>query len=81
MLDNTQFAASFATDAAPWASNPGWYLVAGGDRVIPPPAQRAMSRRARTGVVEVRGSHAIYVSQPEVVADLIKKAVNGLSAT
>jgi pimeloyl-ACP methyl ester carboxylesterase len=62
-----------------WQSKPSWYLVATEDRMIPPPAQRAMSKRAGSSVVEVKGSHAVYVSQPQAVADLIKKAVKSLS--
>ena len=62
-----------------WESRPSWYLVATDDRMIPPPAQRAMSKRAGSSVVEVKGSHAVYVSQPEAVADLIKKAAKSLS--
>jgi hypothetical protein len=50
------------------------YLVATDDRMIPPPAQRAMSERAGSTVVEGAGSHSIYVSQPRAVADLIKQA-------
>ena len=50
-------------------------LVATEDRMIPPPAQRAMSARAGSTVEEVAGSHAIYVSQPAAVADLIRSAV------
>ncbi len=57
-----------------WRVKPSWYLVATGDRMIPPPAQRAMSERAGATVVEVAGSHAIYVSQPRAVTDLIKQA-------
>jgi pimeloyl-ACP methyl ester carboxylesterase len=62
-----------------WESKPSWYLVATDDRMIPPPAQRSMSKRAGSSVVEVKGSHAVYVSQPEAVADLIKKAATSLS--
>jgi pimeloyl-ACP methyl ester carboxylesterase len=62
-----------------WESKPSWYLVATDDRMIPPPAQRAMSKRAGSSVVEVKGSHAVYVSQPQAVADLIKKAAKSLS--
>jgi pimeloyl-ACP methyl ester carboxylesterase len=62
-----------------WQSKPSWYLVATDDRMIPPPAQRAMSKRAGSSVVEVKGSHAVYVSQPEAVAALIKRASNSLS--
>src|SRR3954464_1872776 len=59
-----------------WRSKPSWYLVASEDRMIPPPAQREMSARAGSTVVEEAGSHAIYVSQPAAVADLIRTAVN-----
>ena len=57
-----------------WRSRPSWYLVATDDRMIPPPAQRAMSGRAGATVVEAAGSHSIYVSQPGATADLIKRA-------
>jgi len=62
-----------------WRSKPSWYLVATDDRMIPPAAQRSMSKRAGSSVVEVKGSHAVYVSQPEAVADLIKKAAKSLA--
>jgi len=58
-----------------WRAKPSWYLVATDDRMIPPPAQRAMSERAGSTVVEVPGSHAVYVSQPQAVAALIQEAV------
>ena len=58
-----------------WKTRPSWYLVATDDKMIPPPAQRFMSKRAGSTVVEVAGSHAIYVSQPDAVAALIEKAV------
>jgi pimeloyl-ACP methyl ester carboxylesterase len=57
-----------------WRAKPSWYLVATEDHMIPPPAQRAMSQRAGSTVVEAAGSHAIYVSKPETVAELIKQA-------
>jgi pimeloyl-ACP methyl ester carboxylesterase len=59
---------------AAWRSKPSWYLVTTEDRMIPPPAQREMSARAGSTVIEVAGSHAIYVSQPAAVADLIRTA-------
>jgi len=61
-----------------WRSKPSWYLVATEDRMIPPAAQHAMSKRAGSTVVEVTGSHAVYVSKPEAVAELIKKAAKGV---
>ena len=62
-----------------WKSKPSWYLVASEDRMIPPPAQRFMAQRAGSKVVEERGSHAIYVSQPRAVATLIEAAAKGVS--
>ena len=63
-----------------WRSKPSWYLVATEDRMIPPDAQRSMSKRAGSTVVEVKGSHAVYVSQPAAVASLIEKAARGVAA-
>jgi pimeloyl-ACP methyl ester carboxylesterase len=61
-----------------WKTKPSWYLVATDDKMIPPAAQRFMSKRAGSTVVEAAGSHAIYVSKPEVVAALIEKAAKGV---
>lgn len=63
-----------------WRAKPSWYLVATEDKMIPPDAQRGMSQRAGATTVEVKGSHAIYVSQPEAVAALIKKAAKEAAA-
>jgi pimeloyl-ACP methyl ester carboxylesterase len=63
---------------AAWRTKPSWYLVATEDQMIPPAAQRFMSKRARATVVEEKGSHAIYVSQPKPVAALIAKAASGV---
>jgi pimeloyl-ACP methyl ester carboxylesterase len=65
---------------AAWRSKPSWYLVVTEDKMIPPDAQRAMSKRAGSSVVEVQGSHAIYVSQPAAVAALIEQAAKVLQA-
>ena len=62
-----------------WRTKPSWYLVSTEDKMIPPDAQRAMSKRAGSTVVEARGSHSIYVSQPGAVADLVTKAANGVA--
>ena len=68
-------ALSGTVSEAAWRSKPSWYLVATEDGMIPPPAQRSMSERAGSTVEEAAGSHAIYVSQPAAVADLIRSAV------
>jgi pimeloyl-ACP methyl ester carboxylesterase len=64
-----------------WRSKPSWYLVAADDRMIPPSAQREMSARAGSTVTEVEGSHAIYVSQPAIVAELIETAASTVPVT
>ena len=62
-----------------WRTKPSWYLVTTDDQMIPPPAQRAMSERAKAATTEASASHAVYVSQPAVVAQLIKQAANATS--
>jgi pimeloyl-ACP methyl ester carboxylesterase len=59
---------------AAWRVKPSWYLVAGDDRMIPPPAQRAMAERTGATVTEVPGSHSVYLSRPEAVASFIAQA-------
>ena len=63
-----------------WKTKPSWYLVATEDKMIPPPAQRQMSKRAGSTVAEAAGSHAIYVSKPEAVAALIAKAARSVGS-
>ncbi len=69
-----------AVSEAAWTSKPSWYLVAADDRMIPPPAQRFMTKRAGATVEESPGSHAVYVSQPAAVASLITKAARSIGA-
>ena len=64
-----------------WRTKPSWYLITSEDKMIPPDAQRAMSKRAGSTVVEVKSSHAVYVSHPEAVAHLIEQAATGALAT
>jgi pimeloyl-ACP methyl ester carboxylesterase len=66
---------------AAWRTKPSWYLVATDDRMIPPPAQQSMSKRAGSTVVEAKGSHAVYVSQPAAVAALIERAAGESNST
>lgn len=57
-----------------WKTRPSWYLVATDDRMIPPPAQRAMAGRAGAAVSEIAASHSVYVSQPQAVVRVIASA-------
>lgn len=70
-------ALSGAISQPAWKTKPSWYLIATDDRMIPPDAQRLMSKRAGATVVEVPGSHAVYVSRPDAVAGLIVRAAKG----
>jgi pimeloyl-ACP methyl ester carboxylesterase len=67
-----------AVSSPAWRTKPSWYLVSTDDRMIPPPAQRAMAERSGATTTEAPGSHAIYVSRPGVVADLISQAARSL---
>jgi len=71
-------ALSGAVSEPAWKAKPSWYLIATEDKMIPPPAQQFMSQRAAATVVEAKGSHAIYVSKPEAVAALIRKAAQAV---
>ncbi len=61
-----------------WKVRPSWYLVATDDRMIPPAAQRQMAQRAGATVSEVAGSHAVYVSRPDAVAEVIRRAASAV---
>lgn len=59
-----------------WKNKKSWYLVTTEDKMIPPAAQMFMAKRAQAEISEAAGSHAIYVSKPEVVARLIEQAAS-----
>jgi pimeloyl-ACP methyl ester carboxylesterase len=59
-----------------WKTHSSWYVLSTEDRIIPPPAQRKMAARANASIKEVKASHAVYISQPEAVAQAIDQAAN-----
>ncbi len=63
-----------------WRTKPSWYVVASEDRMIPPAAQQGMAARAGAAVATVAASHAVYISQPDAVADLIRRAARTAGA-
>ncbi|MEU6092033.1 alpha/beta hydrolase [Streptomyces sp. NPDC047085] len=66
--------------AAAWKTKPSWALVAGADTAINPEVERFGAKRAGATVVEIEGaSHAVAVSQPKQVAELIREAVRATS--
>lgn len=70
-------AASAGATAAAWKTKPSWYLLTTDDHMIAPELQRFMSKRAGSKVVEIKGSHAIYVSRPDAVASIVELAAAG----
>ncbi|MDZ4267881.1 MAG: alpha/beta hydrolase [Mycobacterium sp.] len=62
-----------ATQAA-WKSIPSWNMVTTEDLAIPADSMRFMGERANSQTVEIEASHAVTVSHPEAVADLIGEA-------
>ncbi|MGM1057985.1 alpha/beta fold hydrolase [Saccharothrix sp. Mg75] len=65
-----------ASGAPSWADTPSWFLLAGADKNIPLRAQEFMADRAGSrATVTVRGaSHAVAVSRPDAVVDLVVRA-------
>ncbi|RTL59370.1 MAG: alpha/beta hydrolase [Sphingobacteriales bacterium] len=59
-----------------WKNKKSWYIVAKKDRMIPPDAERMMAKRADASVTEIDASHALYISHPAEVAEVIEKAAN-----
>ena len=57
-----------------WKSKPSFGIVARQDRMINPDLERSGYRRANSNVTELNGSHAIFVSQPRAVANVIEQA-------
>lgn len=66
--------------AAAWRTKPSWALVAAADQAINPEVERFGAKRAGATIVELEGaSHAVAVSRPKEVADLIREAVRATS--
>lgn len=59
---------------AAWKTKPTYYLLATRDRMIPPTAQRSMAARTKATVVEAQSSHAVMLSHPKSVAEVIALA-------
>jgi pimeloyl-ACP methyl ester carboxylesterase len=62
-----------ATVAA-WKQKPSYAVVSKQDRMINPDLERFMAKRAQSQVIELPGSHAIFLSHAHEVAALIEKA-------
>jgi pimeloyl-ACP methyl ester carboxylesterase len=67
-----------AATRAAWKTIPSWALIARQDLAIPPEAKRFMAERAGSTTVEIDASHAVTVSQPAAVAELIETAARAV---
>ncbi|MFJ3669528.1 alpha/beta fold hydrolase [Streptomyces sp. NPDC090106] len=66
--------------AAAWRTKPSWAVIAGADRAINPEVERFGAERASATVVEIDGaSHAVAVSQPKAVAQVVLDAVDAVA--
>jgi pimeloyl-ACP methyl ester carboxylesterase len=63
---------------AAWTHLPSWALIATDDQMINPDAERAMASRAGSQCSEVSASHAVALSQPAAVADIIREATRAV---
>jgi pimeloyl-ACP methyl ester carboxylesterase len=63
-----------------WRDLPSWYLVARDDQAIAPALERFMAARAKSKTVELSASHAVILSRPHAVADLIERAATACAA-
>jgi pimeloyl-ACP methyl ester carboxylesterase len=66
-----------ATETA-WKTIPSWDLIATQDLNIPPKAQEFMAERGGAHTTEVRSSHAVSVSHPGKVTDVIEDAARSV---
>lgn len=78
-MANAQVPTAVAALASPvkgaaWRTKPSWYIVATDDRIINPELQRHMARRAGSKTTDIKGSHAVFISQPAAVARVIVDA-------
>lgn len=62
-----------------WKTLPSWAVVPTGDKAAGSDVLRTMADRAGASVTEVDGSHAIMISQPQVVTDVILSAIDAVS--
>jgi pimeloyl-ACP methyl ester carboxylesterase len=64
-----------------WKSLPSWAVVSTGDKAAGTDVVRSMATRAGAVITEAEGSHVLFVSRPQVVADVIMAALGALTGT
>ena len=65
--------------SAAWTTKPSWQIRPLLDPVIPQEEFKFEADRARSTVIELKSSHAIPITFPEVVVDVIKQAVRAVN--
>ena len=68
-------------DGTAWKSKPSWYVLAREDQTVHPDLQGSVSKRMKATTTEVTASHVPMLSKPDVVLDVIRKAVSAVSAS
>ena len=74
----SELAFSEPTGVPAWKNLPSWAVVSSGDKVIGTDVVRSMAEHAGATITEVEGSHAIIISKPQVVADVILSALKAI---
>ena len=62
-----------------WKNLPSWAVVATGDTAAGADVVRSMAQRAGAAITEAEGSHVIMISQPQVVTNVIRQAIDGIT--
>ncbi|MBO9198902.1 MULTISPECIES: alpha/beta hydrolase [Niastella] len=72
------FAACFGAPVtnASWKTKPSYGIVATEDKALNPAIERTMYKRANAKITEIKGSHVVFISQPNAVASVIIDAAN-----
>ncbi|RWM86772.1 MAG: alpha/beta hydrolase [Mesorhizobium sp.] len=63
---------------AAWKTKPSWYVVATEDGAIAPELLRSTADRIGAVTTVVKGSHVVFLTQPQAVADVIEQAAKGV---
>lgn len=66
-----------ALDHAAWQTKPSWAVIATEDRSFDLAMLRHMATRMGAAITEITASHAVFMTQPDVVADTIHHAAQG----
>lgn len=73
---NMSVFATRLTNAA-WRTKPTWAVIATDDKAFDQRMLQAMAKRMAASVTEVKASHAVFMTQPKVVAEVIVQAARG----